>query len=123
MRHWSRQRSAFIQGYDVVTPNVASGSARLMANGSLEFRIRLNPDDPQLAPNPAGSSVTAAPGPSLDDLEHRGTVGEGRFHASQYTRGLFQTGVHGQHDTGALRATRMQGRSHFELPVGQTGTG
>ena len=115
---WEGLRDRLLNNY----PQLVTPDGYVFVMGSLEFRIRLNPDDPQLAPNPAGSSVTAAPGPSLDDLEHRGTVGEGRFHASQYTRGLFQTGVHGQHDTGALRATRMQGRSHFELPVGQTGT-
>ncbi|MFI0793779.1 hypothetical protein ACH4OY_13965 [Micromonospora rubida] len=89
----------------------------LFALGGMEVWIHLNPEDPQLVSNPAGSHDTVAPGPSVDDTEGHATTDDGRFHANQFTQGNFQVGARSQTEGSTMRATRLRLDGTFDVPL------
>ncbi|WP_433376351.1 hypothetical protein [Dactylosporangium sp. CA-152071] len=111
---WEMLHQRLLNNY----PQLISPDGYLFALGGMEVRVELDPADPRLVGNPAGSSGTAVDSPSLDDLEHRGSTEEGRFHANELVQGVFQTGAHGQGDGTTMRANRVRGDLNFDVPLG-----
>ncbi|WP_246835567.1 hypothetical protein, partial [Micromonospora sp. MH33] len=110
---WEQLRERLLNNY----PQLVSADGLLFTLGGIEVRARLRPEDPRLVANPAGSFDTEAPGPSLDDTEGR-TSENGRFHANQFTQGVFQTGAHSQSDGTTTRAMRLRGDFNVDVPLG-----
>ncbi|OZV76605.1 hypothetical protein CA850_26380, partial [Micromonospora echinospora] len=110
---WEQLRERLLNNY----PQLVSADGLLFTLGGIEVRARLRPEDPQLVANPAGSFDTETPGPSLDDTEGR-TSEDGRFHANQFTQGVFQTGAHSQSDGTTTRAMRLRGGFNVDVPLG-----
>ncbi|SCL29314.1 hypothetical protein GA0074692_2703 [Micromonospora pallida] len=110
---WEQLRERLLNNY----PQLVSADGHLFTLGGIEVRARLRPEDPQLVSNPAGSFDTETSGPSLDDTEGR-TSEDGRFHANQFTQGVFQTGAHSQSDGTTTRAMRLRGDFNVDVPLG-----
>ncbi|MEH1017750.1 hypothetical protein V6U90_32340, partial [Micromonospora sp. CPCC 206060] len=112
---WEQLNERLLNNY----PQVVAPDGYLFTLGGMEVRARLRPDGPQLVSNPAGSFDTETPGPSLDDTEGL-TSENGRFHANQFTQGVFQTGAHSQSDGTNTRAVRLRGDFNADVPLGPT---
>lgn len=113
---WERARERLLNNY----PLLAGADGYLFALGDMEVLVQLEPTDPQLVPNPAGSSSTVATGTALDDAEHRESTDEGRFHANEIISAVFQTGAHSQGEGSTMRANRVRGDLTFDVPLGPT---
>ncbi|MEV0128432.1 toxin glutamine deamidase domain-containing protein [Dactylosporangium sp. NPDC050688] len=101
-------------------PLLAGPDGYLFSLGDMEVLVHLDPTDPQLVDNPAGSSDTVATGTSLDDLEHRESTDDGRFHANEIIQSVFQTGARSVGEGTTMRANRVRGDFNFDVPLGPT---